>query len=169
MLQSLLIHHLKKKFHLSYLILAWVLQIFLIIFLTYINSTFLYFIPLFINSIRLWQNYRRWCNFWCGFSIWRRNFICLTWCWLEFCRFFLLPFLHTSPEPFLILFLSLLTAIESLSPPTDEVGYFLRIGVGEIPQYLTFLKCTLYQFWCSRSLYLSYYNCIEMFWKKYWP
>ena len=65
------------------------------------------------------------------FTIWRRNFIYLTWCWLQFCRFFLLSFLITAPVPYLLLFLSLLTAIEFFFPPTDEVSCFLRTGDGD--------------------------------------
>ena len=87
MLQALYIHHTKKKVHLYHFILSWVLQIFLIIFLTNSTSTFTSVIPLFMNSIRLWQRILRWYHFWCRFTIWRKNFICLNWGWIGFCRF----------------------------------------------------------------------------------
>ena len=38
--------------------------------------------------------------------------------------------------------------------------------LGAIPQYFDIFKCTIYQFLCSGSLHIGYYNCIEKFLEK---
>ena len=140
------------------------MQIFLVVFIPYITSTFPYFFPFSIYSIRLWQGIWRWCHFRCRFTIWRRNFFCLTWCWLEFCKKNLNIFLSHSTItcPYFIPF--------SINSNRNSLSYhiwsrfFLRTGDGGVLLMFRHKLCLGQSFISSSSFGSDSSSSVSMGW-----